>query len=299
LGLPGVSSVFSDGNSDCLWFINASTFGLFTFVGAAIFVYIYIPLKQTLKEQQKRIDEQKEMISKQAHLVVQRIQEEQHLKSSLKEKDKEIDSLHDIVINLEVRLEHQEQYSRRTSLRFHHIDVPVDDRGHISTNDISRSHVIGKVRNGKSQVIVRFLSYRCRSGLVSASITCTVIVFFCTGVFLVLTDALRPFSPTDVLRCLVCRVCCFEVAGRSSGLSGVRLLNSINSSVEASIKALMDEHIIPLKQTLKEQQKQIDEQKEMISKQAHLVVQLHQCYGIEDWSSWNIVPGVQDGLLNY
>jgi hypothetical protein len=32
----------------------------------------------------------------------------------------------------------------------------------ISTNDISRSHVIGKIRNGKSQVIVRFLSYRCR-----------------------------------------------------------------------------------------------------------------------------------------
>ena len=62
------------------------------------------------------------------------------------------------------------------------------------------------------------------AGLVSASITCTVIVFFCTGVVLVLTDALRPFSPTDVLRCLVCRVCCFEVAGRSSGLSGVRLL---------------------------------------------------------------------------
>jgi hypothetical protein len=30
---------------------------------------------------------------------------------------------------------------------------------------------------------------------------------------------------------------------------------SINSSVEASIKALMDEHIIPLEQTLKEQQK--------------------------------------------
>jgi 5S rRNA maturation endonuclease (ribonuclease M5) len=43
-----------------------------------------IPLKQTLKEQQKRINEQKEMISKQAHLVAQRIQEEQHLKSSLK-----------------------------------------------------------------------------------------------------------------------------------------------------------------------------------------------------------------------
>jgi hypothetical protein len=51
------------------------------------------------------------------------------------------------------------------------------------------------------------------------------------------------------------------------------ITDSINSSVEASIKALMDEHIIPLKQTLKEQQKRIDEQQEMLSKQAHRVVQ--------------------------
>ena len=41
---------------------------------------------------------------------------------------------------------------------------------------------------------------------------------------MVQTDALRPFSPTDVLRSFVCRVCFFEVAGRSSGLSGVGLL---------------------------------------------------------------------------
>jgi hypothetical protein len=60
-----------------------------------------------LKEQQKRIDEQKEMISKQAHLIVQRIQDEQHLKASLMEKDKEMNSLYGIVNNLEVRLEHQ------------------------------------------------------------------------------------------------------------------------------------------------------------------------------------------------
>lgn len=64
-----------------------------------------IPLKQTLKEQQKRIDEQKEMSSTQAHLVVRRIQEEQQNKPSLKEKDKEIYSLYAIVNNLEVRLE--------------------------------------------------------------------------------------------------------------------------------------------------------------------------------------------------
>jgi hypothetical protein len=39
LGLAGVSSVFSDGISDCLWSINTSTFELFTIEGAAIFVY--------------------------------------------------------------------------------------------------------------------------------------------------------------------------------------------------------------------------------------------------------------------
>jgi len=42
--------------------------------------------------------------------------------------------------------------------------------------------------------------------------------------FLVLIDALRSFSPTDVQQILACRVCCFEVAGRSSGLSGAGLL---------------------------------------------------------------------------
>ena len=66
-----------------------------------------ISLKQTLKKQQKRIDEQTKMISKQAHLVVQGIQEEQYLKSSVKEKDKEIDSLYGIVSNLDVRLDNK------------------------------------------------------------------------------------------------------------------------------------------------------------------------------------------------
>lgn len=38
----------------------------------------------------------------------------------------------------------------------------------IQKEDIGRSHVIGKVRNGKSQVIVRFLSYRIREKVYSA-----------------------------------------------------------------------------------------------------------------------------------
>ncbi|CAC5411750.1 unnamed protein product [Mytilus coruscus] len=38
----------------------------------------------------------------------------------------------------------------------------------IQKSDISGSHVIGKVRNGKSQVIVRFISYRNREKVFSA-----------------------------------------------------------------------------------------------------------------------------------
>ena len=82
-------------------------------------------------------------------------------------------------------IEGQEQYSRRTSLSFHNIKVPVDERGNvkhpvntdelilnvcndklgldINLHDIGRSHIIGKVKDGKSQVIVRFISYRTRN----------------------------------------------------------------------------------------------------------------------------------------
>ena len=84
---------------------------------------------------------------------------------------------------MELRVENQEQYSRRTSLRFHNIRVPLNNMGRImhpvdtdsiildicknnlsitdmKKEDIGRSHVMGKPKDGKSQVIVRFLSYR-------------------------------------------------------------------------------------------------------------------------------------------
>ncbi|CAC5416206.1 unnamed protein product [Mytilus coruscus] len=98
--------------------------------------------------------------------------------------DSELEALHKKAKDMDSRLESQEQYSRRTSLRFHNIQVPVDGHGKIihpvntddkilsicnsqlglnlSINDISRSHVIGKAKYGKCQVIVRFMSYRTR-----------------------------------------------------------------------------------------------------------------------------------------
>ncbi|VDI09119.1 Hypothetical predicted protein [Mytilus galloprovincialis] len=99
--------------------------------------------------------------------------------------DSELDALHKKKTkDMESRLESQEQYSRRTSLRFYNIQVPVDGHGknlhpvntddkilsicngqlglNLSIDDISRSHVIGKAKYGKCQVIVRFMSYRTR-----------------------------------------------------------------------------------------------------------------------------------------
>ncbi|CAC5363659.1 unnamed protein product [Mytilus coruscus] len=85
---------------------------------------------------------------------------------------------------VEARIEEQEQYSRRTSLRFHNVPAPTDDNGDIikpintdalvlgicnknlnlnlNTRDIGRSHPIGEIKDGKIAIIVRFLSYRQR-----------------------------------------------------------------------------------------------------------------------------------------
>ena len=50
---------------------------------------------------------------------------------SMKEQDAEINAQFNTISELEIRVENQEQYSRQTSLRFHNINVPVDQRGKI------------------------------------------------------------------------------------------------------------------------------------------------------------------------
>ena len=78
-----------------------------------------------------------------------------------------------------MRLEEQEQYSRRTSIRFHNVRVRTDQKGNISQpvdtdgivlkicnkdltvpldiHHIGRSHPIGEAKDGKISIIVRFL----------------------------------------------------------------------------------------------------------------------------------------------
>ena len=80
-----------------------------------------------------------------------------------------------------MRLEEQEQYSRRNSLRFHNVREPTDQKVNISQpvytdrivltickkdltvpldiHHIGRCHPIGEAKDGKISIIVRFLTY--------------------------------------------------------------------------------------------------------------------------------------------
>jgi hypothetical protein len=93
------------------------------------------------------------------------------------------------ISNLEKRLEEQEQYSRRTSLRFNNVKVPTNGNNVVKTptdtdslvlgicknqlgvkltiTDIGRSHPIGEIRDGKISIIVHCLTYRQRHMVLS------------------------------------------------------------------------------------------------------------------------------------
>ncbi|CAG2210512.1 unnamed protein product [Mytilus edulis] len=105
--------------------------------------------------------------------------------AEMKKQSDEIKSLKSKLVKVESRIEEQEQYSRRTSLRFHNVPVPTDNNGAVITPidtddlvlricnkklkvklnifDIGRSHPIGEMKDGKISIIVRFLSYRQRN----------------------------------------------------------------------------------------------------------------------------------------
>lgn len=111
-------------------------------------------------------------------------QEIDNQRKVISEQQSTISKLQDTVTNIGRRVEAQEQYSRRTSLRFNNVKVPTDNKGNIikpintdkavlnicneqlglslTENDLGRTHPIGEIKNGKVSIIVRFLSYRQR-----------------------------------------------------------------------------------------------------------------------------------------
>jgi uncharacterized coiled-coil protein SlyX len=115
---------------------------------------------------------------------------------AINEHEAELESLHKKMSELEIRLESQEQYSRRTSLRFHNIKVPVNERGWI-IHPVSTDHFFS---DNTGIILLR------TSGLVRASRTLSVMFFLDTGVFLMVSGSRR--SPTEFRR-RICRKFCF------------------------------------------------------------------------------------------
>ena len=132
---------------------------------------------QTIAEQEGKIIVQTNKLAEQSYTISKLEHKTTQQGWTIKEQYAEINALYNKISGLEIRIESQDQYSGRTSLRFHNIQVPVDERGrivhpvdidklipqvcntkrglYININDIERSHV-AKVKNDKSQVIVRF-----------------------------------------------------------------------------------------------------------------------------------------------
>ena len=107
----------------------------------------------------------------------------------IQEQDETIKHLQSKMSVLENELEDQQQYSRRTSLRFNNVRLPASENGkvifpvdtdnlvlnicnqdleqNISLADIGRTHTIGKIKGGKASIIARFISYRKRQEVYS------------------------------------------------------------------------------------------------------------------------------------
>lgn len=98
------------------------------------------------------------------------------LTAHMKTQESEMKDLKSEISELKTALEDQQQYSRRTALKFHNVPIPRGDISNFDTHeaviniarainvtitrdDLSRSHILGGVRNGTTTVIARFVRY--------------------------------------------------------------------------------------------------------------------------------------------
>ena len=108
---------------------------------------------------------------------------------NIKEQDEIIKHFHSKMSVLENELKDQQQYFRRTSLRFNNVRLLTSEHGkvifpvdtdnlvliicnqdleqNISLADIGRTDTIGKIKGGKASIIARFISYRKRQEVYS------------------------------------------------------------------------------------------------------------------------------------
>ncbi|KAK3107826.1 hypothetical protein FSP39_023043 [Pinctada imbricata] len=127
--------------------------------------FISAAVSSAVKPLQDKVDAQEKVISEQRNQIDQLRNDNEFLYGQTQD--------------LESKIEALEQYGRRTSLRFHNVQIPsgcddTDDlivnlckdklKIDITTEDINRSHPIGKPnKSGKSQIICRFRNWKVKN----------------------------------------------------------------------------------------------------------------------------------------
>jgi exosome complex exonuclease DIS3/RRP44 len=118
-------------------------------------------------------------IQKQAETIEKQNQQISDLTERLDDAEKSNQDLQHQIWGLEESVEEQEQYSRRTSLRFHNCPNNEDNTDNtiislckdrlgmqLNYTDILRSHPIGRPnRNGKIQIICRFQNWKVKNDI--------------------------------------------------------------------------------------------------------------------------------------
>jgi hypothetical protein len=94
------------------------------------------------------ITEQAQTLSKQAAIITTLQTTANAHTFALKEHSTEVDALYNTIKELESRIEGQEQYSRRSSLRSHNIKVSADERGNVK-HPVNTDELILNVCNNK------------------------------------------------------------------------------------------------------------------------------------------------------
>jgi hypothetical protein len=155
-----------------------------TAISAAIVPSIISSLKQYFEPLNTKIDLQNQEIAILHSKMGTYEKSIKHLEIENINLRKDLSEAKDQLEIIEREHDNLEQYSRRTSLRFHRVPVSGDLKSlntdeeivnicnnkmsvipPISAEDIERSHLLGSVRDGKAQIICKFKSWKCKNNV--------------------------------------------------------------------------------------------------------------------------------------
>ncbi|KAJ8299764.1 hypothetical protein KUTeg_023824 [Tegillarca granosa] len=140
---------------------------------------VLAPIMKAIQGHEKRLDTQDQALKEQ-DLKIKELESAVNAQDmTISNQNHEIRSLQESIKHLQLNQEEQDQYSRRNCLVFKNVPLNTDINSidtdkvvldicsklgvQVDLQDISRSHTLGRSKNGKVSVITRFNSYRLRA----------------------------------------------------------------------------------------------------------------------------------------